>query len=104
VSIELSPDAREWLAKKGFDARFGARPLGRIIQEHIKRPLSEELLFGRLTDGGLVRVEVADGKISFSYPETPKNSGKKTKSKKPKKQKGGLPTTKRSSGVPAVVK
>ena len=112
VSIELSDDAREWLAKKGFDARFGARPLGRIIQEHIKRPLSEELLFGRLTDGGLVRVEVLDGKISFSYPEppkAPKGSGKKTKNKpKGKKQKGGqksgLPSTERNSGVPAVVK
>ena len=110
VSIELSGEAREWLAKKGFDARFGARPLGRVIQEHIKRPLSEELLFGRLTDGGLVRVEIDDGKISFSYPETPKTSGKKTKSKpKSKKgkksgQKSGLPSTNRSSGVPAVVK
>ncbi len=112
VSIELSDDARECLAKKGFDARFGARPLGRIIQEHIKRPLSEELLFGRLTDGGLVRVEALDGKISFSYPEppkAPKGSGKKTKNKpKGKKQKGGqksgLPSTERNSGVPAVVK
>ena len=110
VSIELSDDAREWLAKKGFDARFGARPLGRIIQEHIKRPLSEELLFGRLTDGGLVRVEALDGKISFSYPETPKKpkskKGKAGKKTKPEKggQKSGLPSTERNSGVPAVVK
>lgn len=113
VSIELSDEAREWLAKKGFDTRFGARPLARVIQEHIKRPLSEELLFGRLTDGGVVRVEARDGKISFSYPEKPKaapkskkgGAGKKAqKAQKDKNETKNLPSTGRSSGVPAVVK
>jgi len=103
VSIELTDEARDWLGKKGFDARFGARPLGRVIQEHIKRPLSEELLFGKLTDGGVVVVGVTDGKITFSYPDTPK-APKGVKKGPNKGKKPNLPSTKRSSGVPAVVK
>ena len=58
VSFELTDEARAWLAKKGYDAKFGARPLGRVIQEHIKKPLAEELLFGRLTKGGVVKIAV----------------------------------------------
>ena len=69
VIIELSDEAREWLAKKGYDPKFGARPLARIIQEHVKKPLAEELLFGELTKGGLVRVTVKDGKAAFEYPK-----------------------------------
>jgi len=69
VTIELSDEAREWLAKKGYDRRFGARPLSRVIQEHIKKPLSEELLFGELTKGGTVRAVVKDSKIAFDYPK-----------------------------------
>ncbi len=72
VTIELSEAARAWLARKGYDPLFGARPLGRVIQEHIKKPLAEELLFGRLTSGGLVRVAIgADGRPIFEYPEPP---------------------------------
>src|ERR1700704_6577219 len=56
VTIELDDLARAWLAEKGYDRLFGARPLARVIQEHIKKPLAEELLFGRLSKGGLVRV------------------------------------------------
>ncbi|MDD4616911.1 MAG: ATP-dependent Clp protease ATP-binding subunit ClpA [Alphaproteobacteria bacterium] len=56
VTIQLDPDARAWLAKKGYDPLFGARPLGRLIQEHIKKPLAEELLFGKLQKGGTVIV------------------------------------------------
>ncbi len=59
VTIELDPAAREWVAARGYDKKMGARPMARVIQEHIKRPLAEELLFGRLADGGHVRVEVA---------------------------------------------
>ena len=71
VTITLTDAAREWLAKKGYDRRFGARPLGRVIQEHIKKPLSEELLFGALAKGGAVRVAVdADNKIVFEYPKS----------------------------------
>jgi ATP-dependent Clp protease ATP-binding subunit ClpA len=69
VVIELTDEARQWLAEKGYDRLFGARPLGRIIQEHLKKPLADEILFGRLADGGLVQVSVADKKIVFVYPE-----------------------------------
>ena len=71
VTIELSEEARVWLAEKGYDQRFGARPLARVIQEHIKKPLAEELLFGRLTQGGIVRVTLVDGALGFDYPEPP---------------------------------
>jgi ATP-dependent Clp protease ATP-binding subunit ClpA len=79
VSIELSDDAANWLADKGYDDRMGARPLGRVIQEHVKKPLAEELLFGRLKDGGLVRVLVKDGELSLDIlpPENPRLSGSK---------------------------
>lgn len=69
VTIELSDAARTWLAARGYDQRFGARPLGRVIQEHIKKALAEELLFGRLAKGGLVRVTIVDDKPAFEYPE-----------------------------------
>ena len=69
VTIELSDEARAWLAARGYDQRFGARPLGRVIQEHIKKPLAEELLFGKLAKGGIVRVTVVDDKPAFEYPE-----------------------------------
>lgn len=111
VIIELSKEARAWLAKKGFDPKFGARPLSRVIQNHIKRQLSEELLFGRLATGGVVRVEMVEGKIAFSYPEptaAPKKGGAKKVGRKPPKVKKagkkGLPTTERRSGVPVVTK
>ena len=58
VTLELDDDARSWIAARGYDAKMGARPMARIIQEHIKRPLAEELLFGSLSKGGHVRVSV----------------------------------------------
>jgi ATP-dependent Clp protease ATP-binding subunit ClpA len=58
VSFDLSPEAIAWLADKGYDERMGARPLGRVIQEHIKKPLADEVLFGKLKKGGTVRVTV----------------------------------------------
>ena len=58
VTIELDDRAREWIAERGYDPKMGARPMARIIQEHIKRPLAEELLFGSLADGGHVRITV----------------------------------------------
>ena len=69
VTIALNTPARTWLAERGCDERFGARPLARIIQNYLKRPLAEELLFGKLVKGGAVRVTVADGKLTFSYPK-----------------------------------
>jgi len=79
VTIELTDDARVWLGKKGYDRNFGARPLSRVIQEHIKRPLSEELLFGKLTDGGAVRVSIEDGRLAFDYSELKANPSAKSK-------------------------
>ncbi|WP_114395636.1 ATP-dependent Clp protease ATP-binding subunit ClpA [Oleisolibacter albus] len=71
VTIELSEDAREWLAKKGYDPVMGARPLARTIQEHVKKPLAEELLFGKLTKGGAVKIvlNTAEDKLAFDYAE-----------------------------------
>jgi ATP-dependent Clp protease ATP-binding subunit ClpA len=69
VMIELTDAARNWLGRKGYDAKMGARPLARTIQEHVKKPLAEELLFGRLSKGGLVRLDVKDDKIVFEYPD-----------------------------------
>ena len=63
ITIELTPDARAWLAEKGFDRAFGARPMARLIERVVKKPLSEALLFGTLAEGGVVRVVVEDGNI-----------------------------------------
>jgi ATP-dependent Clp protease ATP-binding subunit ClpA len=72
VSIELTPAARNWLGEKGYDRLYGARPLARIIQEHVKKPLAEELLFGKLVKGGLVRVDMVDDGLVFDIGEEPK--------------------------------
>jgi len=80
VHIELTRPAAEWLADKGYDDRMGARPLGRVIQEQIKKPLAEELLFGKLAKGGLVKVGVKDGKLDLRI-EQPEQ--KQLPSKKP---------------------
>ena len=81
VTIELSEAARKWLAEKGYEPNFGARPLARVIQEHIKKPLAEELLFGKLAKGGLVQVDLVDGALTFGFPDEkkgpPAKSGKK---------------------------
>jgi len=79
VSIELTEPAAEWLADKGYDSAMGARPLGRVIQEHIKKPLAEELLFGKLAQGGLVRVVVNEGKLDLELlpPDRPRIEGDK---------------------------
>ncbi len=65
VSINVDEDARTWIAEKGYDAKMGARPMARVIQEHLKKPLANELLFGNLTRGGKVRVSVVDGELSI---------------------------------------
>jgi ATP-dependent Clp protease ATP-binding subunit ClpA len=67
VAISISDDARNWLAEKGYDPAFGARPLSRLIQTEIKDVLSDEVLFGKLRKGGKVSVDLRDGKLSFSY-------------------------------------
>jgi ATP-dependent Clp protease ATP-binding subunit ClpA len=69
VHIELSPEAANWLAEKGYDDKMGARPLARVIQEHIKKPLAEELLFGKLTKGGVVRVLLRNAAVVLEVEE-----------------------------------
>ena len=88
VVIELTDPAREWLARKGYDQKFGARPLSRVIQEHIKKPLAEELLFGKLAKGGLVRVKLKNNKLTFDYPKPKGNN---------------LPVKRRKGKVPALI-
>ncbi|WP_293902136.1 AAA family ATPase, partial [Phenylobacterium sp.] len=65
VTIETSDEATDWLAKNGFDELYGARPLARVIQEHIKKPLADEILFGKLIKGGHVKVVLKDSKLAF---------------------------------------
>ena len=79
VHIELTPAAADWLAERGYDDKMGARPLGRVIQEHIKKPLAEELLFGRLAKGGVVKVAMKDDAISLEIeePSRPRLTGNK---------------------------
>jgi ATP-dependent Clp protease ATP-binding subunit ClpA len=83
VTIELTEAAARWLAEKGYDEKFGARPLARVIQEYIKKPLADELLFGKLEHGGTVKVTVTgegdDRKLAFEYfPAEPKPKAKGT--------------------------
>jgi ATP-dependent Clp protease ATP-binding subunit ClpA len=65
VNMDVDNALRRWLAEKGYDKKMGARPMARVIQDHLKRPLAEELLFGKLAHGGTVRISVKDGKPSF---------------------------------------
>ncbi|MDX1482227.1 MAG: ATP-dependent Clp protease ATP-binding subunit ClpA [Woeseiaceae bacterium] len=66
VTLELGDDARRWIADRGYDPKMGARPMARVIQDRIKRPLADELLFGRLADGGHVRITVgSDNELAF---------------------------------------
>ena len=71
VEIELTEAALDWLGERGYDEKYGARPLARVVQEHIKKPLADELLFGGLTGGGLAIVDVVDGKLQVSVKAPP---------------------------------
>jgi ATP-dependent Clp protease ATP-binding subunit ClpA len=79
VLIELTKPAAAWLGDKGYDDRMGARPLARVIQEHIKKPLAEELLFGKLAKGGVIKVGLKDGKLDLKFEahQKPRLSGSK---------------------------
>jgi len=90
VTFDLTPEATRWLGEKGYDDAFGARPLARVIQENIKKPLADEILFGRLKDGGTVRVllDRETDKLAFEFipsaeakPRAPKSKGKKPAAK-----------------------
>ncbi|MEC8325473.1 MAG: ATP-dependent Clp protease ATP-binding subunit ClpA [Pseudomonadota bacterium] len=67
VSLEVTEPARKWLAKEGYDKAMGARPMARLIQEKLKKPLANEILFGELSDGGNVKVSIKDKQLTFSY-------------------------------------
>ena len=73
VSLEVTTAAREWLAEKGYDKSMGARPMARLIQEKLKKPLANELLFGQLVDGGSVRVELLDDELKFHITSSHKH-------------------------------
>lgn len=79
VTFDLTPEAAKWLGEEGYDDKMGARPLARVIQEKIKKPLADELLFGKLAKGGVVKVRVKDGKLALDIQDGPKKqiSGRK---------------------------
>src|SRR5688500_15228193 len=85
VHIDLDDEAREWLTTRGYDKMYGARPMGRLVQEKIKQPLAEELLFGKLINGGEVKVRIKDNAPAFEItpapPKAAKSKGSKGKSK-----------------------
>ncbi|MGZ8337336.1 MAG: AAA family ATPase, partial [Allosphingosinicella sp.] len=79
VHIELDEEARKWLTERGYDRLYGARPMGRLVQEKIKQPLAEELLFGKLVHGGEVKVRIKDNAPSFEIIPAPPKAPKKKK-------------------------
>ena len=71
VQLEVTDAARSWLAAGGYDVTMGARPMARLIQDKIKRPLAEEILFGELSDhGGVVHIDIKDGELTFDFETT----------------------------------
>ncbi|WP_319498004.1 ATP-dependent Clp protease ATP-binding subunit ClpA [uncultured Cohaesibacter sp.] len=121
VTFELTDAATAWLAKKGYDPKMGARPLGRVIQEHIKRPLAEEILFGKLVKGGTVRVDIDLDNMEKLFlkvidedePEPAKEEAEAPKAKKPSakaadsdagKKTGRKSPARKKAAVPSVAK
>ena len=88
VTFDLTPEATRWLGEKGYDDAFGARPLARVIQDHIKKPLADEILFGKLKDGGTVRVllDRETDKLAFEFIPA---AEAKPQRRAPKASKGG---------------
>jgi ATP-dependent Clp protease ATP-binding subunit ClpA len=72
VTLDVDADARRWLADRGFDPQMGARPMARVIQEHVKRALADELLFGKLAEGGKVKLGARDGELLVEAEAAPK--------------------------------
>jgi ATP-dependent Clp protease ATP-binding subunit ClpA len=98
VHIQFDSEARSWLADKGYDKLYGARPMSRLIQEKIKQPLAEELLFGKLAEGGEVQVSIKDNKPNFEMtPAPPKVKAAKKVSVK-KKPAAKKPATETDEG------
>jgi len=69
VAITLTPESRAWLAKKGYDPAFGARPLGRVIQQEVRDRLTDEILFGRLEHGGTVTIGLSGDQLTFLFED-----------------------------------
>jgi len=67
VDLTITNEAKTWLGQKGYDRAMGARPMSRMIQEQIKRPIANELLFGQLQQGGKVKISLKDDKLNFVY-------------------------------------
>jgi ATP-dependent Clp protease ATP-binding subunit ClpA len=87
VTFDLTPEATRWLGRKGYDDAFGARPLARVIQDNIKKPLADEILFGRLKGGGTVRVLLDREKDALAFEFLPAAEAKP----RPPARKGGKP-------------
>ncbi len=88
VHIKLDEESKTWLTDKGYDKLYGARPMARLIQEKVKQPLAEELLFGKLVNGGEVSVHMKDGALNFEITPAPPKKGKKGKGGKAKADAG----------------
>ena len=110
VTFDLKDDAVEWLADKGYDERMGARPLARVIQEHIKKPLADEVLFGKLKEGGTVKVtvetdELGEKKLKLDamadeLPVKPKKQTPRKAAAKPKAKAVAAKTTAKAKKSP----
>ncbi len=86
ISIQVKDDVRDWVALKGYDPKYGARPIARFIQEHIKRPLVDEVLFGNLEKGGHVVIGLENDKATFHF-ESESHLPKPAKEAAPKEKK-----------------
>ncbi|MSO65148.1 MAG: ATP-dependent Clp protease ATP-binding subunit ClpA [Alphaproteobacteria bacterium] len=107
VDIQLSPEAKTWLGERGYDRLYGARPLARVIQEHLKKPLADELLFGRLAKGGTVKVglDKEGDKLAFTVADVaaPGRGKKKPKGKKKRMNRDTPPDSSGPDKVPELV-
>lgn len=86
VHISLDDESKQWLTQRGYDKLYGARPMGRLVQEKIKQPLAEELLFGKLVHGGEVKVRIKDNAPAFEIIGAPPKASKKKSKKKAEDQ------------------
>ncbi|MCW1401459.1 ATP-dependent Clp protease ATP-binding subunit ClpA [Novosphingobium sp. MW5] len=104
VHIQFDGDARAWLGKRGYDKLYGARPMARLIQEKVKQPLAEELLFGKLSHGGEVHVSVKDEALNFELTPAPPKLDKRKASKAAPKAKAKAPAKPKPKGKAAKAK
>ena len=98
VHIELDDEARAWLTERGYDRLYGARPMGRLVQDKIKQPLAEELLFGKLVHGGEVKVRIKDNAPSFEIVAAPPKASKRKKKPPPTRRRKRASRSSRPEG------